>query len=324
MTILASGPRSNIIGAACAMAGAASFSVNDALIKYLSGDYALHQIVCLRAIVALSLLVPLALVLGRGTRLLRTRRPGMHALRGLFMVTANTCFFLALAALPLADAMALFFMAPLLITALSFAVLGERVGPWRWAAVGLGLAGVLVMLRPGTEAFQPVALLALCAAAAYAGLGLITRRNGGTESAATFAVYAQGVFLMVSLVMGLAVGHGRFDTGTDASLSFLLRGWTWIDAADLPIFLAIGTASAAGAWLISQAYRVAEAGVAAPFEYVALPLAVLWGALLFADLPDKLAVAGMMLIAGGGLLLIWRETRAARPPIPLPDGATPP
>ena len=321
MTILAAGPRSNIIGAVCAMAGAASFSINDALIKYLSGDYALHQIVFLRAVVALSLLVPLALVLGRGMRLLRTRRPAMHALRGMFMVTANTCFFLALAVLPLADAMALFFVAPLLITALSFAVLGERVGPWRWAAVGLGLAGVLVMLRPGTEAFQPTALLALCAAAAYAGLGLITRRNGGTESAATFAVYAQCVFLLVSLGMGLTVGHGRFDAGTDPSLSFLFRSWRWIDPADLPILLALGTASAAGAWLISQAYRVAEAGVAAPFEYVALPLAVLWGALLFADLPDGVAVAGMALIAAGGLLLIWREARAARARRSLPPDA---
>ncbi|MGY6410027.1 MAG: DMT family transporter [Alkalilacustris sp.] len=324
MSVLAAGPRSNIIGAACAMAGAASFSVNDALIKYLSGDYALNQIVFLRAVVALSLLVPLALVLGRGLRLLRTRRPGMHALRGVFMVTANTCFFLALAVLPLADAMALFFVAPLLTTALSVVVLGERVGPWRWAAVALGLAGVLVMLRPGTEAFQPAAILALCAAAAYSALGLITRRNGGTEAAATFAVYAQGVFLVVSLGMGLFVGHGRFDPGTDASLSFLLRAWTPIDRADLPIFVAIGTASAAGAWLISQAYRIAEAGVAAPFEYVALPLAVLWGMVLFADLPDTVAVAGMALIAGGGLLLIWRETRAARSPRRPPTGEVPP
>jgi drug/metabolite transporter (DMT)-like permease len=314
-------PRNNLLGAACAMAGATLFSINDMAIKFLSGDYALHQIVFLRAIVGLALTLAIALPLAGGLAVLRTRRPGMHALRAACVIAVNTLFFLALAAMPIADATALFFVSPLAIAALSFAVLGERVGPWRWAAVGIGLLGVIVMLRPGSGTMQAAALLPLGAALAYAAMNLITRSIGGTERAVTMAVYTQLGFLVAGALMGLATGHGRFAAQEDPSLAFLLRGWGWPAPTDLPIFLMIGAASAGGAFLLSQAYRVAEAGLAAPFEYIALPLAVVWGVTIFGDLPDAAALAGMALIAGGGLLLIWRETRAARAARSLPPGA---
>lgn len=322
MSILAAAPRSNLLGAFCAMAGAACFSFNDMLIKFISGDYALHQVVFLRAIVGLSLTLGLVCAFGGGLAMLRTRRPGMHALRCLCIITVNTCLFLALAAMPIADATALFFVAPLAIAALSHAVLGEKVGPWRWAAVAIGLVGVLVMLRPGTGAFQPAALLAMAAALGYAALSLLTRSIGGTERAVTMAIYTQSGFLLLGMVMGLSVGHGRFDMWEDPSLSFLLRAWVWPATEDVPIFLAVGVASAAGAFLISQAYRMAEVGMAAPFEYIALPMAVVWGIFVFGDVPDAVALVGMGLIAGGGLLLIWRETRAARAARSLPPGST--
>jgi drug/metabolite transporter (DMT)-like permease len=321
MTLIVTAPRNNLLGAACATAGATLFSLNDMAIKFLSGDYALHQIVFLRAIVGLSLTLAVALTLAGGVEVLRTRRPGMHALRALCVITVNTLFFLALAAMPIADATALFFMSPLVIAALSVVVLGERVGPWRWAAVGIGLIGAVVMLRPGSGTVQLAALLPLGAALAYATLNLITRSIGGTERAVTMAIYTQLGFLTIGAVMGLATGHGAFAGSQDPSLAFLLRGWAMPDPADLPIFLMIGAASAGGAFLLSQAYRVAEAGLAAPFEYIALPLAVVWGVTIFGDVPDALALAGMAMIAGGGLLLIWRETRAARAARALPPGA---
>lgn len=305
-------PRNNLMGALCAVGGATCFSLNDMLVKFLSGGYALHQIVLIRAGIAVTLVLGALFVFGTGLAALRTRRPGMHLLRVCCLLVANTSFFAALAAMPLAEATALFFVAPLAIAVLSFAVLGERVGPWRWAAVLIGLAGVAVSLRPGVEAVQPAALLALLAALGYAALGLVTRRIGGTEGAATMTFYTQAGLVAVSLAVGLAVGDGRFAGVEDASLAFLLRGWIWPAAADLWVFAVIGAASATGAFLIAQAYRVAEAGLVAPFEYVALPMAVVWGLVVFAEVPDGWAVVGMVLIGGGGLLLVWREARAAR------------
>jgi len=305
-------PRNSLLGTLCAVAGATCFSLNDMLVKFLSGGYALHQIVLIRAGVGLTLVLVAIMVVGGGLASLRTRRPGMHALRLVFLLIANTSFFAAIAAMPLAEATALFFVAPLVIAVLSFAVLGERVGPWRWAAVLIGLAGVGVMLRPGVEAVQPAALLALLAALGYASLGLVTRRMGGTEGAATMTFYTQAGLVAVSVLVGLAVGDGRFGAVEDPSLAFLLRGWVWPAPGDLLVFLVTGAASATGAFLIAQAYRVAEAGLVAPFEYVALPMAVVWGMVVFAEVPDGWGVLGMLLIGAGGLLLVWREARAAR------------
>lgn len=321
--MITTAPRNNLLGAICAVGGATCFSINDMAIKFLSDDYALHQIVFLRAIVGLSLTLAIAVPLAGGLAVLRTRRPGMHVARCLCVITVNTLFFLALAAMPIADATALFFVSPLVIAALSVVVLGERVGPWRWAAVAIGLVGVIVMLRPGGGTVQLAALFPLGAALAYATLNLITRSIGGTERAITMAVYTQVGFLTIGAVMGLATGHGRFGGQEDPSLAFLLRGWVWPAPADLPLIVLIGAASAGGAFLLSQAYRVAEAGLAAPFEYIALPLAVLWGITIFGDFPDAIGVAGMVLIAGGGLLLIWRETRAARTARALAPGGAP-
>lgn len=316
-------PRNNLLGALCAVGAAACFSTNDMAIKFLSGDFALHQVIFMRAVLSLAILSVVAVPLAGGLAALRTRRPGMHLLRCFFLLSANTLFFMGLAEMPLADVTALFFFGPLVIAALSFTVLGERVGPWRWAAVGIGLAGVMVMLRPGGESFQLAALFPLGAAACYAAVSLVTRRIGGTERAITMALYTHLAFLATGALAGLMLGDGRFAGQGSASLEFLLRAWAWPAPTDVPVLLLIGLASAGGALLSSQAYRIAEPGLAAPFEYVALPLAVLWGVIVFGEFPDAVAWAGMALIAAGGLLLIWRETVNARAPRTLPPGHEP-
>lgn len=306
--------RSTLAGAAWAMAAMLVFSLNDMLIKSLSGGFALHQVMALRAVVALVFLLAVLVPLSGGYGQLRTRRPGMHALRGGFVFLANLCFFLGLAALPLAEAVALSFLSPFLITLLSVLLLGERVGPRRWASIAAGLIGVAIVLRPGTEAFQPAALLPLAGALFYALMQIVTRHIGGTESAASLTVSIQASFLAVSLAIGLAVGDGRFAGGLHPSLEFLLRAWVVPGAADLGIIAALGVLSALGGWAISQAYRVSEAAFVAPFDYAAMPLAVLWGYAVFGEWPDAPAWAGIGLILGSGLVLIWREAAARRAP----------
>jgi len=300
--------RANLIGAAYALAAVTCFSVNDVGIKFLSGGYALHQVVFIRAMVALVVFTCLVMPFAGGLAVLRTRRPVIHLVRGLCVVAANMCLFLGLAALPIADATAIFFVSPLVITVFSVIFLHETVGPRRWAAIAVGFVGVLVIVKPGTAAFQAASLLPIAAAFLYATLHMLTRRIGGTESAATMAAYIQITFLAASALIGLAIGDGRFAGSGHPSLEFLLRGWTWPARDDYPILATLGVAGLFGGLFISQAYRLSEAAFAAPFEYVAMPMAIVWGVAVFGTWPDATAWIGIALIIGSGLYLLWRET----------------
>ena len=194
-----------LIGILSAVGGSLVFSVNDVAIKFLSGDYALHEVVLIRSIVGMAIMICCVLPFQGGFAALRTSRIGMHLLRALCVVCSNLFYFLGLAAMPLADAVAVFFVAPLMITALSVPLLKERVGPRRWFAVGLGLTGVIVMLRPGPTTFHAAALLPLASAFCYALMHMMTRRMGMSERAVTMAFYVQLAFIVVCLMMGLIV-----------------------------------------------------------------------------------------------------------------------
>ena len=306
-TLLANPAR---LGALCAAIAVTLFAINDSTIKFLSGGYALHEVVLFRSVLGLLVASVLVFPFAGGWRVLRTQRLTLHILRGLLVVCANIFFFLGLAALPLADAVAIFFVSPLLITVFSVVFLGEHVGPRRWAAVAVGFAGVLIVQRPGTDAFQVASLLPILAAACYAGLHMMTRFIGKTESAATMTVYIQLTFIMVCIGFGLLVGDGRFAEQENLSLAFLFRAWIWPELSDLWLFLLIGFATGLGGFFISQAYRVAEAAVVAPFEYLALPIAVMAGYFVFGEVPDRTTFLGISLILSAGLFIIWREARA--------------
>lgn len=299
-----------LLGIASAMGASCFFSINDSAIKFLSGGYALHEIVLIRSLIGMALMLAIVLPTRGGLAAFRTKRLGMHLVRGGFVVTSNFCFFLGLAAMPIADAVALFFVAPLLITALSVPMLGEKVGPRRWAAVGVGLLGVIIMLRPGMGMFHPAMLLPLFAAFCYAMLHMLTRRMGVTESAATLTLYVQMTFIGVCVISGLILGHGAFYDATDPSLAFLTRPWQWPAPADLPVLALTGVASAVGAFLITHAYRSCEAALVAPFEYISMPLAIVFGVVIFGEWPDMVAWLGIAMICGAGLYVVWRETRA--------------
>ncbi len=292
-------------------------SINDMLIKSLSGDFPLHQIVFARS--ALGILFSLMIVQWEGGwRILRTRTPGLHIVRGLLIVVANMSFFAALAALPLAEATALFFAAPLFITLLSIPILREKVGPMRTSAVFIGFIGVVIMQRPwvdGESLDVPrlVLLLPILAALTYALNQILTRKLGAESKASAMAVYIQAMFIVVSLGFFLVAGDGRFADGTtNPSLIFLLRAWDWPSGTDWWVFLGMGLNAAAIGYALSAAYRVADAATIAPFEYVGLPLAVFWGFVIFGDLPEIEVWVGMALILGSGLFVFLREQQKAR------------
>lgn len=300
-----------LIGILAAGGGAAVLSINDLAIKALSGSYPLHQVILTRSLISLTFLMFFIAATG-GFHQLRTRRPRGHMVRVGFVMLSNITYFLGLAALPLADAVAIAFVSPVVVTLLSVLVLGEQVGPRRWLAVLVGFTGVIVMMRPGAGALQPAAILVLLSAFTYSSTHMMTRRMRDTESAATLNFYVQIGFIFVSTSMGLVVGDGHLAGSSDPSIAFLFRAWHWPPLQDWPYFLATGLAVAIGGLMVSQAYRLCEAAVVAPFEYAAIPLAIFWGVVIFGVWPDLTAWTGIALICGAGLYIMWRETTIRR------------
>lgn len=298
------------------LAGVFAISINDMLIKQLSGGYPLHEIVFLRS--GIGILFSLIMVqMEGGWHILKTRRPILHIVRGMLIVIANMSYFVALAAIPLADATALFFAAPLFITVLSIPILGEKVGIIRLIAVFIGFVGVVIMQRPWADAetlqaSRFILLLPLLSALTYALNQIMTRKLGVESKASALSIYIQATFIVVSLGFYLVAGDGRFADNTDnASMLFLLRAWVWPSTADWWVMLGLGANAAIIGYCLSQAYRLADAATVAPFEYVGLPLAVFWGWAVFAELPVWEVWAGIALILGSGLFVFLRERQKA-------------
>jgi S-adenosylmethionine uptake transporter len=318
-------PARNTSGPAIAFVlfGVLCISLNDMLIKQLSSGYPLHQIVFVRSLIALVISFVFLQFEG-GLPALRTDKPMLHVLRGVLVVIANMSYFLALAVLPLADATALFFVAPLFITLLSIPLLGEKVGPLRLGAVLVGFIGVVIMQRPweGSDTLtvsRIVLLLPVLAALTYALNQLMTRKLGVKAPASTLAIYIQGTFVIVSVMFFLVAGDGRFaqDT-TNPSVQFLLRAWIWPAEGDRLVFVGLGINGALIGYSLSQAYRLADAATVAPFEYIGLPLAVFWGLVAFGDLPTWEVWTGIALILASGLFVFFRERIEARRITPRP------
>jgi S-adenosylmethionine uptake transporter len=304
------------LGIVFILAGVVAISINDLLIKQLSGGYPLHQMVFVRSAIGLMFSFGLVFLEG-GLKILKTATPGVHLLRGLLVVCANMTYFAALAVLPLGQATALFFVAPLLITLLAIPVLGEKVGPYRLGAIGVGFVGVLVMQRPWAsdiEVSRLTLLLPVIAAFFYAALQVLTRRLGATTEASALAVYIQGTFLGVSALFFLVAGDGRFAEGvTDPSLVFLLRAWSWPAPGDWAVFLGLGLCAGVIGYCLSAAYRLTSAATVAPFEYLGLPLAIFWGWVFFDEWPVLATWAGCALIVAAGLFVFLREQIKASP-----------
>ena len=282
------------------------------LSELISGDYALHQIIFIRSVIAILFTLLVFVPIDGGFNYLLTKRLGLHLLRGFGIVIANLCFFTALVTVPLGEAVAIFFVAPLMITALSVFIIREEVGLSSWIAVLVGLLGVLIILRPGFEEFNPGYILPLVAALAYALVQIITGKMGENEKASSMAFYIQLIFIVVCSLFGLFFGDGHLADPSQPIINYLFRPWTipsWVDGM---IMIGVGLLSGVGAYFISQAYRISKGAVVAPFEYVALPLAIFWSITLFGDWPDMASWMGIVLIAGAGLFNVFSEKIQAR------------
>lgn len=264
------------------------FCLMDALLKTLAAHYPPYQVTTLRGVASLPLLVAWA-ALTTGLRPLLRARWSLHLLRGALGIMMMATFIYALQTLPLSTAYAIYFVAPLLITALSVPFLGEHVGPRRWTAIVVGFLGVLVVLRPGGAGVLTTAGLAvLLAAFGYAASAITVRILARTDS-------SQAMVVWLMLFMSLGAG------------ALAWPDWRPLQGEHAWLVLGLGVTGALGQYLITEAFRLGEASLLAPFEYTALVWGVLLDATLWGVLPDGMTWLGAAIIVASGLYMFRRE-----------------
>ena len=273
------------------LASTVFLSCSDVTAKYLASSVPAIEIAWLRYLVFLLIVLPPVLRTGI-KRTFRSQRPGLQVFRGLALVTSSILFISSLRYLPISEATATSFAAPIFITALSVVILGEKVGHRRWAAIFAGLIGVLVVVRPGTSAFDPASILPLMAALSWASAVVVTRQTSAVDSALTTLAYSAVIGVLVLSAFCRSFGSFRlFDNSLrDAHR---LRG-------------------DAGHSLIIVAFRYGDASVLAPFTYTQLVWVTGLGILLFGAIPDRLTVAGATVIVSSGLYIAHRERIRSR------------
>ena len=310
-----------VLGILSLCLGVLVFSLQDPLVKAVSSLYPVTEVMAIRAIVALPILVVLVQA-DVGLRAVLSKRFGMLTLRAFIQFSSYTVYYLAIAALPLADAVALYFMAPLFIMAMAGPYLGERVSWKTLATVLIGLVGVLVMVRPGAGVFDWAALLSLGSAFLYGFSQLMARRIGDTESSTVMAFYQNGAYLSGAVAVATVFHLAGITHAAHPSVEFLVRPWVWPTMPDLLKMAACGFVASAGMILLSQAYRMAPANRVATFEYTGILWSPLWGFLFFAEVPRETTVLGAALIIGAGLLaLSGGRRRSAAPAAPVTTDA---
>lgn len=287
------------------------FSLQDIAVKGIGGDYSVMEIVTFRSIVAMPCTLLLFRLEGRWGWP-TTQQPRLESLRGIFLFLSYTTHFMGLAALPLAEIAAIKFSGPLMITLLAVFLLGELVGPRRWIALLVGFTGVLLIVRPGTSSFNLGSVFVLLSVLFYASSIIVTRRLRTTDSSATMAYYSSLIYLVAATVLSpLAILFGE-TPNAHPSIAFLFRGWVMPSLSDALIFSALGLIWAGGMYCMARAYSLARASVAAPFEYVILPINVMWGYLLWREVPTWATWAGALLTLGSGLYILFREERGQK------------
>ena len=294
-------------GILCLCLGVLVFSLQDAIIKQISGAYPLTEVVAIRSLVG----VPVLLALVQhdvGWRALFTSRWGILALRSLILFVSYTAYYMAFPALPLADAVALYFTVPLFVTAMAGPFLGEASGWKVWLAVGVGFAGVVVMLQPGSGLFEPAALLSLLSAAMYGSSMLMARRLGDTQAASVMSFHQNAIFLVGALTTALVLHHLGIVRAEHPSLSFLVRPWVSPSLLDGALMALCGVVAAVGTLFLTSAYRMARASTVTPFEYTGVLWAPTWGYLFFHEVPRATTVLGGAIVVIAGLVAL----RAAR------------
>lgn len=284
----ASGPNDNLRGTLLMLAGFGAFSCADIAAKILTANYHPVQIVWTRQLgVTIGVI---ALILINGVSILKSQAPRLQIARGLCAIASALFFVFAIAYVPLADAVAVSFVAPFIVTILGAVLLGEAVGLRRWAAVFTGFLGTLIVVRPGLGVFHPAIFLVLGAATVFAARQIISRFLGRRDPTATTLAYTSMTTVAVLIL----------------PLPFIWEAPK--SAGDVALMTGMALAGGLGEYLIIRALEIAHAVVVAPMQYSLIVYSTLWGFLVFGHLPDLWTWVGAFVIIASGLYTLYRET----------------
>lgn len=286
------------------VAGVFTFSLQDVVIKTVSGSYPVHQVIFFRCIAALPFLLFLCHKAG-GIKTIISPRWRALSFRSVFLLFSYTSYFLAFPVMKLADIIGLYATVPLFVTALAGPILGEKIPAIRWAAVVIGFVGALIMVQPGSGVFEKASLLPIFSALAYAMAQVLARRIGLADSAAVMSFYQNLLYLAASALLAALVTSWGGDFQGHRSLEFLLRQWAIPDTRDFILIASCGPIAAVGMTMLGQAYRLAEANLVASLEYTGIIWGTAWGFLIWGEVPGLNSAVGAALIVLAGLSLIF-------------------
>ncbi len=287
------------------------FAVQDAVVKYLTEQYEVLQILTWR-ILAVVMIIGCIAQIKLGWCFLKTHYRTLMFLRGFLAFAAFTNYYFALNHMPLGDAATIYMTAPLFVTALSVPLLGEQVGMRRWVAVIIGFGAVVFMLNPGSSLFQPIALLPLVSALFYSFIPILTRNFDPKEHTLTITFYTTLSYAVLCLAISIAV-HLWPALPQDSSIwGLIAQPWNTLNAQAWVLVILSSVMFAAGILCITTAYRAAEVSILAPFEYSYLLWATMIGYIVFADVPTLRTWLAGFIIAGSGIYIAVRERHAAR------------
>lgn len=291
------------IGIWLTVAAIGIFGVQDTFAKVLVQDYAVAQVVMVRYWAFAAFSVWLAMRQGGLMAALKAKRPGQQVLRGLLLIADVILFALAVRTMPLGELHAILLVFPILVTVFSIPILGEKVGPFRWAAVVAGFVGTLIILRPGMAVFGEGALYGLGAAGAFSLYVVFTRKTAHEDSTATAMVYVALTGMVVSTVPGIFAWQ-----------PLTLQAWGMIAG--------MWVTTSLGHYLVMRSLHHAPASVVQPFNYLMLPWAITLSFVVFGHVIDFVSLIGAGVVVAAGLTVMWRErVRREHYEVPLLHGA---
>lgn len=295
----------NLLGIIFLFTAVFTFSLQDIAVRWIGGNYPVLEILVFRSIVALP--CTLLFFYYEGKRgLPKTNRYGLEYLRGMLLFLSVTTYMMSLAAQTLADVASIRNSAPLMITLLSVVFLGERVGPRHWVALLVGFAGVLLIVKPGSANFNLGSIFILLSTLFYVFTVMLTRQLQTTDSSATMAYFSSIVYVVASFVLA-PLSLLVEVPNAHPSIAFLFRPWIVPSLLHFTVMCGLGLLWAIGMYFMARAYSVALASIIAPFEYIALPISVMWGLVLWREVPGWTTWLGAALTVLSGLYIWYQQ-----------------
>ncbi len=295
----------------CVLTGVGLASAQDAVVKVMSSGYPAYETLLFRCIGSIPILAFILWRNGKGWSL-ATPLWRRILLRGVILGIAYLGFVLAIAAMPIANAVAIYFTMPFFVAGLAGPLLGERVRLHRWMAIIAGFIGVLIMVRPGAGVFEPAAFFALISAIGYAVGQMIGRPISQQVQPIVIAIWQNTIYMALGLALALVFNVFDFGPFEHPSLVFLSRSFAIPTFHDAIFLLGHGVLAALAMLLFVNAYKYAETNFVAPFEYSAMIWAVMFGLVLFGDFPDVPTWIGAGIVVTAGILMIYRDRQLDR------------